>query len=195
MQLIAADGAADLRHELSQTIFQDVESFLHAYNSGMINIRNEQVDDYAKRAAHSFHNVELRNNKFIFLAPAEVALKEVHDELAKWQVVVKLKREINNFNWNNAQDSDVYFFVDENVGYPYAYAGVDDEQVDKYKQIGREKIVTNLSYLQSTFEGTNILRVEDDVVVVRTDDIMNLNDDVLINVRDMLTNDTSNSMY
>src|SRR5699024_4227597 len=93
--LIPNHNAEQFQEKISQTLFGTPESFIQAYNSGIVNARNEEIAALAKDIVQSYSNLELKGGAFTFVAQSELQLSEMIKTLENWEIVLRLKRELN----------------------------------------------------------------------------------------------------
>lgn len=146
------EESAQLNHELSKTLFNNVENFIQFYNSGMIAKRSDEVTEIVKQVVDTYKNIEEKGGQLIFLSTAEVYLEEIIQNLEPWNYLVKIKREVEE-----ARDEDelnqgtlLAFGKEDNIGYLLKLVDKDDKRVAE--RIGAEKIFTRANQIKPIFE-------------------------------------------
>lgn len=146
--LIPNNNTEQFQEKISQTLFQTPESFIQAYNSGIVNARNEEIAALAKDIVQSYSNLELKGGAFTFVAQSELQLSEMIKTLENWEIVLRLKRELNE---QPNSDIESYF---PNTKSPYLFLAEHDEDENgrvetTYKKIGKERLASSGEQLQS----------------------------------------------
>src|SRR5699024_2107011 len=146
--LIPNHNAEQFQEKISQTLFGTPESFNQAYNSVIVNTRNEEIAAIAKDIVQSYSNLELKGGAFTFAAQSELQLSEMIKTLENWEIVLRLKRELNE---QPNSDIESYF---PNTKSPYLLLAEHNEDENgeietTYKKIGKERLASSGEQLQN----------------------------------------------
>lgn len=99
-----------LESELSQTLFQNSDQFIQAYNSGMVNKRNPSISEIAQKISQTYRNIELAGSELTAISTDAISLNEIFEAHARWSVIVAIKNAIHDFTPKN-EEAEVTGFV------------------------------------------------------------------------------------
>lgn len=122
LSAVNSTAAEELESTLSQTLFQNSERFIEAYNSGLVNKRNAEVSSLAQKVAKTYRNIELASSELVSISTDAISLNEIEAAFNKWSVIVAVRNAIKNFASDGASENPVNLIVsdDKKKGALYA---------------------------------------------------------------------------
>lgn len=191
--LIPNHNAEQFQEKISQTLFGTPESFIQAYNSGIVNARNEEIAALAKDIVQSYSNLELKGGAFTFVAQSELQLSEMIKTLENWEIVLRLKRELNE-----QPDGDIESYF-PNTKSPYLFLAEhnNDSITDTggfevtYKKIGKERLASSGEQLQNAI--ANVIG-EDAVELSSDEEYYYVDPQRVMSIDDSFVNDMYESL-
>ena|SRR5699024_7992953 len=191
--LIPNHNAEQFQEKISQTLFGTPESFIQAYNSGIVNARNEEIAALAKDIVQSYSNLELKGGAFTFVAQSELQLSEMIKTLENWEIVLRLKRELNE-----QPDGDIESYF-PNTKSPYLFLAEhnNDSITDTggfevtYKKIGKERLASSGEQLQNAI--ANVIG-EDAVELSSDEEYYYVDSQRVMSIDDSFVNDMYESL-
>lgn len=136
-----------LSQAFGETLFQSAEKFIMAYNSGMVNKRNERIIEFANRVAATFRNIELSNSELVTISTDEISVNEILAGIEKWKIAVAVKAALTALEKNGKLNG-----VDHLVASDYEKKGVlyvdyqettEDGEVAEVREAASTKIAPN----------------------------------------------------
>lgn len=142
---------SELNGRLSSTIFNNAETFVKYYNSGVINKNNDDTKDIVKGLLAAFKDVRERKGRLTFVSEAEILLDESVTELSKWTGVVRVRREIEDAVEENGALRDATFVIDSDGA--LAVESRDGETGElNYETVDADKVKTaEVDFISSAF--------------------------------------------
>lgn len=139
--------AEKLNERLGKTIFGNVSNFVNYYNSGLINRSHDDVSHIATEITNTYRDVKSRGNRLIFISEAEVHMNEIYSTLNMWEVIIKVKRDLDQHVQDGAiMENDTVVFNGENVG--YALITNEEGEIEK---LSTEKLFTKQSAIADIY--------------------------------------------
>lgn len=170
---VSQQAKEDLDERVRNTPFRSVEEFIALYNDDLINKKASLAKEILQELVSTYKDVEEKSRKIIFLDPAEVYLNESLRALAPWELIVKIKREIQSALDAGTLDSDpssVLVFTPQATGILCKLVEKEDGS-RSFVKIGVEKLFTNPEAIEEIFrkysttgegkDGTYSFKVED----------------------------------
>lgn len=132
-------AAEALESELSQTLFQNADQFIQAYNSGMVNKRNASISEIAQKVSQTYRNIELSNSELTAISTDAISLNEISEAYTRWAVIVAVKNAIRDFT-ARSPETEVTGFVlsdESKKGMLFAVTSVEElTESDEYDEMG-----------------------------------------------------------
>lgn len=168
---ISQQAREDLDHKIGQTSFRTVGEFIALYNDDLINKSAALVKDILGQLVDTYKDVEERSKKIIFLDPAEIYLRESLKELSSWELIVKIKREVQTaLESGNLKENDTIVFTPQATGILCKLVEKEDGK-KSFVKIGIEKLFNKPEIVEEVFrkysstgdgrDGTYSFHVED----------------------------------
>lgn len=88
-------------------LIPDADSFIQAYNDGLVNKSNDVIVSIAEQIAQTYKNVELKRNVLAFVSEEEMSLNDLTKIVQAWRFGLTLKHELKALESEDMQINTV----------------------------------------------------------------------------------------
>lgn len=142
---VTQEKESTLDQAFSETLFQSSQMFIQAYNSGLVNKRNEQISDFANRVAATFRNIELSNSELVTISTDEISVNEILSGIEKWKIVVAVKAAVSSLDKNGKLNNVIRLVANDNEKKGVLYVDYQQTEDDGMISDIREAVSTKIA--------------------------------------------------
>lgn len=172
--------AEALETRLSQTIFQNPDTFVQYYNSGMINRTNDETKEIVKELVETFKDVRERKSKLAFISVNEILLDEALTALTPWSTLVRVKREVSDAVQEKTIDTESTLLITEDGN--ILVIGETEDGAETQENIGADKLKTN--EVEIIANKTSLDELHDNGYLILASDLLNLDDSFIGRIKE-----------
>lgn len=150
-----------LNQAFEETLFKSSEMFIKAYNSGLVNKRNEHIIDFANRVAATFRNIELSNSELVTISTDEISVNEILSGIEKWKIVVAVKAAVTSLDRNGKLNDVIRLVASDNEKKGVLYIDYqqteDDGETSDIREAVSSKIAPNSKAILAALPNYTVL--------------------------------------